>query len=67
MTSANYSCVTLSALFIPIMYFFHYAPGPACRGSASLYVPLLNYKMEGTQRYKDTLNHTLNTTYTQWR
>jgi hypothetical protein len=67
MTSANYSCVTLSALVIPIMYFFHYAPGPACRGLVSLYVPPLNYKKEGTQRYKDTLNHTLNTTYTQWR
>ena len=34
------------------MYFFHYAPGPTCRGSASLYVPPLNYKREGTQRYK---------------
>jgi hypothetical protein len=34
------------------MYFFHYAPGPACRGLASLYVPPLNYKREGTQRYK---------------
>jgi hypothetical protein len=34
------------------MYFFHYAPGPACRGSAPLYVPPLNYKREGTQRYK---------------
>jgi hypothetical protein len=52
MTSANYSCVTLSALVIPIMYFFHYAPGPACQGSASLYVPPLNYKREGTQRCK---------------
>jgi hypothetical protein len=52
MTSTDYSCVTLSALVIPIMYFFHYAPGPTCRGSASLYVPPLNYKREGTQRYK---------------
>jgi hypothetical protein len=52
MTSANYSWVTLSALVIPIMYFFHYAPGPTCRGSTSLYVPPLNYKREGTQRYK---------------
>jgi hypothetical protein len=67
MTSADYSFVTLSALVIPIMYFFHYAPGPACRGSTSLYVPPLNYKREGTQRYRDTLNHTVNTTYTQWR
>jgi hypothetical protein len=52
MTPADYSCVTLSVLVIHIMYFFHYAPGPACRGSASLYVPPLNYKREGTQRYK---------------
>jgi hypothetical protein len=52
MTPADYSCVTLSPLVIHIMYFFHYAPGPACRGSASLYVPLLNYKREGTQRYR---------------
>jgi hypothetical protein len=68
MTSADYSCVTLSALVIPIMYFFHYAPGPTCRGSASLYVPPLNYKREGTQRCKDKHNHTLklilNTAYT---
>ena len=70
-TSADYSCITLSALVIPIMYFFHYAPGPACRGLASLHVPPLNYKREGTQRCKDRLDHTLklilNTTYTQWR
>jgi hypothetical protein len=64
MTFADYSCFTLSALVIPIMYFFHYAPRPACRGSSSLYVPPLNYKREGTQRCKDRLNHTLNTTYT---
>jgi hypothetical protein len=42
----------LSALIIHIKYFFHYAPGPACRGSASLYVPPLNYKRQGTRRYK---------------
>jgi hypothetical protein len=52
MTPADYSCVTLSALVIHIMYFFHYALGPTCQGSASLYVPPLNYKREGTQRYK---------------
>jgi hypothetical protein len=52
MTSVDYSCVILSTLVIPIMYFFHYAPGPACRGSAFLYVPPLNYKREGTQRYR---------------
>jgi hypothetical protein len=37
-----YSCV-LASLIIHIMYSFHYAPGPACRSSASLYVPPLNY------------------------
>jgi hypothetical protein len=65
MTSANYSCVTkagniasdkdlyvLSASIIHIMYSFHYALRPAYWGSASLYVPPLNYKREGTQRYK---------------
>jgi hypothetical protein len=31
---------------------FRFAPGPTCRGSASLYVPPLSYKREGTQRYK---------------
>jgi hypothetical protein len=31
---------------------FHFAPGPTCRGSASLYVPPLSYKREGTRRYK---------------
>jgi hypothetical protein len=35
---------------------FHFAPGPTCRGSVSLYVPPLSYKREGTRRYKaDTL------------
>jgi hypothetical protein len=48
MTPADYSCVTLSTLVIHIMYFLHYALGPTCRGSASLYVPPLNYKREGT-------------------
>jgi hypothetical protein len=67
MTPADYSCVTLSALVIHIMYFLHYAPGPACQGSAYLYVPPLNYKREGTQRYKGHAQFTLNTTYRQWR
>jgi hypothetical protein len=31
---------------------FFYVPGPTCRGSASLYVPPLNYKRESTQHYK---------------
>jgi hypothetical protein len=51
----------LSALIIHIMYSFHYAPGPACRSSASLYVPPLNYKMEGTQRYKGHTQYNLQT------
>jgi hypothetical protein len=55
------------------MYFFHYVPGPTCRGSATLYVPPLGYKREGTQRYKLGSQHpqsytssstqTLNTTH----
>jgi hypothetical protein len=45
--------LALLALVTHIMYSFHYAPGPACRDSASLYVPPLNYKREGTQRYKE--------------
>jgi hypothetical protein len=28
----------------------HFAPGPTCRGSVSLYVPPLSYKREGTLR-----------------
>jgi hypothetical protein len=28
-----------------------FSPGPACRGSAPLYVPPFNYKRGGTQRY----------------
>ncbi len=43
---------TLLALVTHIIYSFHYVPGPTCRGSASLYVPPLSYKREGTQRYK---------------
>jgi hypothetical protein len=39
-----------------IVYFYLYslrfAPGPACRGPAPLYVPPLSYKREGTRRYK---------------
>jgi hypothetical protein len=52
MTPVDYSYITLSTVVIHTMYFLHYAPGPACRGSASLYVPPLNYKREGTQRDK---------------
>jgi hypothetical protein len=48
----------LLALVTHIMYSFHYVPGPTCRGSASWYVPPLNYKREGTQRYKDKLSST---------
>jgi hypothetical protein len=42
----------LLALVTPIMYSFRYAPELTCRDSASLYVPPLSYKREGTQRYK---------------
>jgi hypothetical protein len=31
---------------------FHFALGPTCRGSISLYVPPLSYKREGTRHYK---------------
>jgi hypothetical protein len=34
------------------MYSLRFAPGPACRGPAPLYVPPLSYKREGTRRYK---------------
>jgi hypothetical protein len=33
-------------------YYIRYVPGPACRGSALLYVPPLSYKRGGTQRYE---------------
>jgi hypothetical protein len=67
-TSTDYSYVTLLALDIPIMYFFHYAPGPACRGSAFLYVPLLNYKREDTQRYKtDSITYSIQLTHSGGR
>jgi hypothetical protein len=61
MTPADYSCVTLSTLVIHVMYFFYYAPGPACWGSTSLYVPPLNYKREGAQRYKGHTQYNLHT------
>ena len=40
------------ALVTPIIYSFRYVLGPTCRGSASLYVPPISYKREGTRRYK---------------
>jgi hypothetical protein len=30
------------------MYSLRFTPGPTCRGPASLYVPPLSYKREGT-------------------
>jgi hypothetical protein len=33
-------------------YYINYVLGPACQGSAPLYVPPLNYKRGRTQRYK---------------
>jgi hypothetical protein len=32
-------------------YYICYVPGPACRGSAPVYVPPFSYKRGGTQRY----------------
>jgi hypothetical protein len=52
----------LLALVTHITYSFHYVPRPTCRGSASLYVPPLNYKREGTQRYKDKFTQALKLT-----
>jgi hypothetical protein len=37
---------------IALVTSLHFAPGPTCWGSVSLYVPPLSYKREGTQRYK---------------
>jgi hypothetical protein len=57
----------LLVLIIHIMYSIHYAPGPTCRGSASLYVPPLNYKREETLHYKDrfyTSSQAIKYTYT---
>jgi hypothetical protein len=51
-TASDEDLCALSAFIIHIMYSFHYAPRPACRGSTSLYVPPLNYKREGTRCYK---------------
>jgi hypothetical protein len=35
-------------------YYICYVPGPACRGSALLYVPPLSYKRGGTQTHLDS-------------
>jgi hypothetical protein len=45
-------CSGVLALVTSIVYSLHFAPGPTCRGSPSLYVPPLSYKREGTRRYK---------------
>jgi hypothetical protein len=60
-TASSKDLCVLSALIIHIMYFFHYAPGPTCRSSASLYVPPLNNKREGTHRYKGHGQYSLQT------
>jgi hypothetical protein len=40
-------------------YYICYVPGPACQGSAPLYVPPLSYKRRGTQHYRaSSLRHT---------
>jgi hypothetical protein len=38
---------------------FHFAPGPTCRGSVSLYMAPLSYKREETRRYWLKLTRTL--------
>jgi hypothetical protein len=48
----------LSVFTIHIMYSYHYAPGPTCWDLASLYVPPLNFKRKGTQRYKAQAQYT---------
>jgi hypothetical protein len=45
-------CSGVLVLDTSIMYSLRFAPGPTCRGPASLYVPPLSYKREGTRRYK---------------
>ena len=45
-------CSGVLTLVTSIMYSLRFAPRPTCRGSASLYVPPLSYKREGTRRYK---------------
>jgi hypothetical protein len=35
-------------------YYICYVPGPICRGSALLYMPPLDYKREGTLRYRES-------------
>jgi hypothetical protein len=44
---------------------FHFAPGPTCWGSVSLYVPPLSYKREGTRCCKALLDPTYALTLTQ--
>jgi hypothetical protein len=67
-------CSGVLALVTSIMYSLRFVPGPICRGLASLYVPSLSYKREGTRRYKADPTQTLklssslklNTTHRQW-
>jgi hypothetical protein len=49
--------IALAASISCSKYYICYVPGPACRGSAPLYVLSLSYKRGGTQCYKtpDTL------------
>jgi hypothetical protein len=53
----------LLALVTHITYSFHYVPRPTCWGSASLYVPPLNYKREGTQCYEDRFTQALTSSH----
>jgi hypothetical protein len=55
-------CSGVLALVTSIMYSLYFALGPTCRGSASLCVPPLSYKREGTRRYKGDSTRTLRLT-----
>jgi hypothetical protein len=44
--------IALGASISRSKYYIRYVPGPTCRGSAPLYVPPLDYKGEGTLRYR---------------
>jgi hypothetical protein len=46
-------------------YYIHYVPRPACRGLASLCVPPLSYKREGTRRYRKKGSSSLGLSHSQ--
>jgi hypothetical protein len=71
---ARGDCSGVLALVTSMMYSLRFAPRPTCRGSASLYVPPLSYKREGTRRYKVdptlalrlTISYKLSSLHTQY-